>query len=97
MPDDFDSKRATDDNPKLRLLALSALAGSAGWHVYCRRVGEVVKEQIDKGIFDVDTPDELRRDLVRVRKLYVDQFSPEKLLKSLVSVAENEARMEERK
>ncbi len=80
----------TQTNPKSRMLALQSLEGHPGWPVYCARVAERVKKQIDDKVFDPKTSDEDRRTLVGARKLLMDEFTPEKMRQSMIAQAKTE-------
>lgn len=82
--------------PELLALALNSLPGNSGWQVYCERFNEIVAHEIDKKIFDPETPDEECRVLRRARKLLVDNYAPEKVRTAMVAVMEQLIRNQRR-
>jgi len=96
MPDNSDSTRQTDENPKLRALALNALGSSSGWGIFCRRFDEIVAKEFDEKIFDPAIPETERTILVRARKVVCDSYTPEKMRQTMLVVANNEIGRAER-
>lgn len=87
------------DKPKIpagdRLLSLQLLGGSPGWALYCaRRVA--LLQQVETEIFDRKTSPERTELLKNVRASLVEEHTPERVLSSLITATENEAKRESR-
>ena len=70
---------------------LRSLEAHAGFHFYCEQLAEKMRREIDAKVWDVATTDGEARILRETRKRLTDGFSPEKIVKSLLAAAEQEA------
>lgn len=85
-----------ETNPKGRLMALNSLEHNPGWAVYCARQKEVMGQSIDAKVFDPKTPADEREMLVRARQFLVENHTPEKILKTLLTSLEGEVNRAEK-
>lgn len=74
-----------------RAVLLRSLEANAGFIFYCEQLAEKMTREIDAKVWDTKTTDEEARILRETRKRLTGGFSPEKIVKSLIAAAEQEA------
>lgn len=77
-----------------RVRLLRSLEIHPAFVFYCEQLAEKTRKEIEAKVWDTKTPDEEARILRETRKRLTEGFSPEKIVKSLLAAAEQEAERE---